>query len=60
MKLIGEKNVMELKDAVEILEHANRWRRGAKTEPPNPALLGIAIDTVVAEVKKHITCPPSE
>lgn len=44
---------MELKEAIDILEHHNRWRRGDDDEVMcNPAELGKAIDTVVAHCRE--------
>lgn len=39
---------MELKKAVQLLEHHNKWRRGDELNPmTNPTQLGIAIDVIV-------------
>jgi hypothetical protein len=38
--------------ASSILETYNKWRRGAKIEPPHPRLVGIAIDHVVKKLKR--------
>jgi len=42
---------MDIKEAVIILESHNIWRRGAETEPTKPKQLGIAIDTIVNNLK---------
>lgn len=41
---------MELKEAMEILERHNKWRRGAEIPQESPGELGIAIDTVLEAV----------
>ena len=41
---------MELKEAIEILERHNKWRRGAEIPQESPGELGIAIDTVLEAV----------
>lgn len=46
---------MTLEEAVEILDHHNRWRRGASIATVDPRLLGIAIDVVIKEFKKGRT-----
>ncbi len=38
---------MELKEAINILERHNRWRRGADIQMENTKDIGIAIDTVI-------------
>ena len=38
---------MELKEAINILERYNRWRRGADIQMENTKDIGIAIDTVI-------------
>jgi len=49
---------MKLKEAVEILEKHNKWRRDnsipGKYEMANPKELGIAIDTVVRFIKEDL------
>jgi hypothetical protein len=43
---------MKLKQAIEILETHNKWRRGDDNVPmTNPKDIGIAIDIVVKHVK---------
>ena len=42
---------MNLKKAIQILEDHNRWRRGAEISQLDVYEIGIAIDTVLAEVK---------
>jgi len=41
---------MKLEQAVAILEEFNRWRRGEEIPQPDPRQIGIAIDTVLANV----------
>jgi hypothetical protein len=43
---------MEIQDAIRLLEHHNKWRRGADIPMVNPTVLGKAIDVVVKEYKK--------
>jgi len=45
---------MQLKEAIEILQKHNEWRRGSEIEPTDPKLLGIAIDTVILHMKYKI------
>lgn len=49
---------MKLKEAAEILERHNKWRRDnsipRKHEMANPKELGIAIDTVVQFIKEDL------
>lgn len=49
---------MELKKAIQILEHHNYWRRD-NNEPPkidmiSPKTLGIAIDTILQHFKNNV------
>ena len=44
--------IMEIQDAIRLLEHHNKWRRGADIPMVNPTALGEAIDVVVKEYKK--------
>lgn len=43
---------MKKQEAINILIEANRWRRGAKIEMPNPKEFGEAIDYAVKFMKK--------
>jgi hypothetical protein len=46
---------MTLKEAVKILEQHNKWRRGDDSIPMlAPKDVGVAIDVVLAEVKKTL------
>ena len=49
---------MNLKEAAEILEKHNKWRRDnnvpSKYEMADPEKLGVAIDTVVKFVKEEL------
>ena len=40
--------------AVKVLHHTQKWRRGEKIGMPPPALLGLAIDTGIRVLKKKI------
>lgn len=42
---------MDLKQAVELLENYNKWRRGAEIPQPNPTEIGVAISLVLERVK---------
>lgn len=43
---------MEIQDAIRLLEHHNKWRRGADIPMVNPTVLGEAIDEIIKELKK--------
>lgn len=43
---------MNLKQATDILEAHQIWRKGGETEPTDPTQLGIAIDVILKELKK--------
>jgi len=45
---------MELYDAIKLLEHHNKWRKGADIPMVNPSALGEAIDTVVKKYKENL------
>lgn len=40
--------------AVKVLHHTQKWRRGAKVCMPPPALLGLAIDTAIRVLRQKI------
>ena len=40
--------------AVKVLHHAQKWRRGAKIGMPPPALLGLAIDKAIRVLRQKI------
>ena len=40
--------------AVKVLHHTQKWRRGAKIGMPPPALLGLAIDTGIRVLRQKI------
>lgn len=42
------------KQAVKVLHHAQKWRRGAKIGMPPPALLGLAIDKSIRVLRQKI------
>ena len=42
------------KQAVKVLHHTQKWRRGAKIGMPPPALLGLAIDTGIRVLRQKI------
>jgi hypothetical protein len=43
---------MTVKEAIEILEDYNRWRRGANIDQPNSKIIVTAINKAVKELKK--------
>ena len=43
---------MKIKDAIEILERHNKWRRGSNTTQIDPTVLGIAIDIILNYIKQ--------
>ena len=42
------------RQAVKVLHHTQKWRRGAKIGMPPPALLGLAIDTGIRALRQKI------
>ena len=40
--------------AVKVLHHTQKWRRGAKIGMPPPALIGLAIDTGIRVLRQKI------
>lgn len=38
---------MKYREACKILHHYQKWRRGAKTEPLHPKIIGLAIDAAI-------------
>ena len=40
--------------AVKVLHHAQKWRRGAKIGMPPPVLLGLAIDKAIRVLRQKI------
>ena len=42
------------RQAVKVLHHAQKWRRGAKIGMPPPTLLGMAIDTAIRVLRQKI------
>lgn len=42
---------MTIKQAIELLEAFNKWRRGAEIEMPNPKEIGQALDIVIDNYK---------
>jgi len=42
---------MTIKQALDILENLNKWRRGAEIPQPDPTEIGLAIDFVIKFVK---------
>lgn len=64
--IIGSKSICSLvcafdkqgeltkRQAVMVLHHAQKWRRGAKIGMPPPVLLGLAIDTAIRVLRQKI------
>lgn len=51
---------MKLLEAIEVLESHNKWRRGEDDGIlHSTARIGVAIETVLEEVKKHVQEPLS-
>lgn len=48
-----KKKKQDIKEAVKLLQHYNRWRRGADIEMPRPKEIGKAIDTAIEYIKKN-------
>ena len=42
------------RQAVKVLHHAQKWRRGAKIGMPPPTLLGLAIDKAIRVLRQKI------
>ena len=40
--------------AIKVLHHAQKWRRGAKIGMPPPALIGLAIDKAIRVLRQKI------
>jgi len=49
---------MTLKEAVDILEIHQKWRRGAEIPQVCPTKLGIALDMIVKRLNKHLSNYP--
>jgi hypothetical protein len=43
---------MDVQEALRLLEHHNKWRRGADVPMLQPKVLGEVIDLIVKEFKK--------
>ena len=43
---------MDVQEALRLLEHHNKWRKGADIPMPNPKVLSEVIDKIVNEFKK--------
>lgn len=44
---------MEIQEAVKILKHHNKWRKGADIKMVDPKVLSEAIDTVIGEYETY-------
>lgn len=42
------------RQAVKVLHHAQKWRRGAKIGMPPPVLLGLALDKAIRVIRQKI------
>lgn len=47
-------NQLDIRDALEIVDKHNEWRRGADTDMVDTTLIGVAIDTCTAWIKAEI------
>ena len=47
-------NQLDIRDALEIVDKHNEWRRGADTDMVDTTLIGVAIDTCTAWIKTEI------
>lgn len=43
---------MDIKNAIELLKHHNKWRKGADVKMVSPKALSEAIDIIVKEFEK--------
>lgn len=50
---------MTIKQAIKILIRANRWRRGAEIEMPDPKEFGEAIDIAIQVMEQFLKDTPS-
>lgn len=44
---------MTYKEAIDMLQQFNEWRRGAETEQIDPFIIGQAIDVAIEAMKTH-------
>ena len=49
---------MTIKQAIKVLIRANKWRRGAEIEMPDPRGLGEAIDVAIAIMETTLVEQP--
>ena len=44
---------MKISEAIRVLKLANKWRRGAEIEMPDPKVFGEAIDLAILKLKQN-------
>ena len=49
---------MTIKQAIKILIRANKWRRGAEIEMPDPKDYGVAVDVAIAVMEAMLVKEP--
>lgn len=49
---------MTIKQAIKILIRANKWRRGAEIEMPDPKVFGEAIDVAISIMEVTLKTDP--
>ena len=52
-------NDMTIKQSIEVLKCANRWRRGADIEMPDPKEFGEAIDVAIEVMEQFLKDTPA-
>lgn len=50
---INYHNKMKISEAIRVLKLANKWRRGAEIEMPDPKVFGEAIDLAILKLKQN-------
>lgn len=50
---------MTIKQAIKILKRANRWRRGAEVEMPDPKEFGVAMDVAIEVMERFLKDTPT-
>jgi len=45
--------MMDIGKAIDLLEHHNKWRKGADIPMIDPSVLSEVIDTIVKHYKRH-------
>lgn len=50
---------MTIKQAIKILITANKWRRGAEVEMPDPREYGVAVDIAIEVMEQFLKDTPA-